>query len=105
MNAIDTKNELFGMIHCEGTIEEKCQNWNRVLDTLLLTQGLWSELEYAYKAVEIAEAIRGLSANEQELQENICQHWKIHHKNAELLSNVSHKAYSVQMIFHSLKHS
>lgn len=105
MNAIDTKNRILDEIVIAGTVEEKCLAWNKILDTLEITAGLWSELEYAYKGGEIAEAIRNLCVNEQERQENICQHWKIHHKNAELLTTVLNKVYTVQTLFYNLQYS
>lgn len=54
---IETKNRLLALLNKGATTDEILQNYETVLTVLENTRGLWADLEYTYKAVEILRRI------------------------------------------------
>ena len=55
-SAIQTKDHLFDLINVEDKMTF-IDNSKKVLDAMMMQQGLWVELGYAYKGQEIAHRI------------------------------------------------
>jgi len=101
MNAVTQKDVLFALVNEDGTVEERCQRWHRVLSALELTVGLWSELGYAYKGVDLTRLIED-TANRLQIEES---HKDRHHATAkkieQLLDEVKQEAWKIQVIFYA----
>ena len=81
MSATETKDHLLGLLQVDDP-SERLDNCETVLTVLEHTLGLWSELGYAYKGVDIIERYIYVICDEAKQQ---CGHHKRHERVRRIL--------------------
>jgi len=94
--AVDTKDLLWNMIGNNDGPIEFCRASEQVLNILTVTEGMWQDLDYTYKAKEIASYIARRAFK---LQEDC-----VHAQTLKSLEKVKLQAWRVEDRFHKLQY-
>lgn len=94
-NAMNSKDGIWAILNQYESSIGFCKQAERVMDALMITDGLWEELSYSYKAAEIATHIISMC--------NRFDRGCTHHMTCERLFKIKTKAYEVQRHFNSMQ--
>lgn len=94
-NAMDSKDGIWAILNKYDSVPEFCDQADRVMDALMITDGLWEELNYSYKAGEFAKHIVEMCNN----FERGCHH----HMTLQRLTKTKQAAWKVETHFNHLQ--
>lgn len=96
-NACDSKDGIWAILNQYDSVPEFCNQADRVMDALMITDGLWEELSYSYKAVEFARHIIEMCNR----FEQGCRH----HMTIQRLAKTKQVAWGVEKHFSTLQNN
>ena len=93
--AMDSKDGIWAILNQYDSVPEFCNQAARVMDALMIMDGLWEELNYSYKAAEFAKHII-----------EMCNHFEQgcnHHMTIQRLNKTKQAAWKVEEHFSHLQ--
>lgn len=97
VDAVAVKDRMWSMLNGADDVMDFCKTAESVMLALKLTDGLWKELDYAYKAREIVTHI----GSRLFAMSGTCQHHQTHLK----IESVKEEANRMALHFHNLQHA